>query len=400
VEKENMRKTLPRYTAIASLTVAVISSTEAAHAWTANNLYFFADEFGFGLPAGVTLKKGALYGVVSNGGTLGCGSVFKLTEAVPTWSRVVLHQFAGGAKDGCEPLGELTFGSDGALYGTSYGGGLENCTGIDSPTCGTVFRLLPRPDPNPWKIEVLYKFKGGADGFYPGAGVVFGSDGKLYGTTAGFCGPSTVFQLSPPAAGKTKWTHKVLYRGAYAITAPVTFDSDGNLYMTEGGGCGAGQVFRLEPPNWHFRQLLAFSGGDDGGDPYAGVVFDDAGVLYGTTKAGGSTNNGTVFSLTPNGKRWKHKVLHSFAGAPNDGADPRVELVRDSKGNLYGTTNGGGANNYGAVFQLKPGGGEGVLWSFALSGPEGNNPVAPLTLDKDNLLYGTTFYSNVFRLTK
>jgi hypothetical protein len=120
------------------------------------------------------------------------------------------------------PQGELVFGPDGALYGTTYGGGLSNCTGIDSPTCGIVYKLTPAPEPNPWGFEVIYKFKGGDNGYYPGAKVVFDDDGTIYSTTAGYCGRggSTVFKLTPPGPGDTKWKHRVLRIATLPIAAP------------------------------------------------------------------------------------------------------------------------------------------------------------------------------------
>jgi uncharacterized repeat protein (TIGR03803 family) len=393
--------------------LGLTAASPPARAWDPETLFHFSDEFGFRVPAGVIRKQGALYGVVSNGGTLQCGSVFKLTAGAlgDPWNRVILHQFAGGDADGCSPQGELVFGPDGALFGTAYGGGLDDCTTIDGQRCGIVYKLAPAPDPGPWGFQILYKFKGGNDGYYPSARLIFGDDDALYGTTGGYCGNggATVFKLTPPASGQTKWTHKVIYSAPTPIAAPVVFDETGNLYGTEGAGCTFGRVFKLEKPvppatKWRARSLHDFTGGADGSFPFAGVIFDAAGILYGTTDGGGGSNNGTVFSLTPpvSGNRWKHKVLHSFAGQP-DGAHPDAELVQDSRGVFYSTTVSGGEFNYGTVFQLKQSGADwnaSVLLSFTLSGPQGYWPKAPLTLDGRNVIYGTSSLSDAFRLTR
>jgi uncharacterized repeat protein (TIGR03803 family) len=250
----------------------------------------------------------------------------------------------------------------------------------------------------------LYKFKGGDDGFYSSAVLRLGKNGTLFGTTGGYCGHggATVFALSPPAKKGGKWKHTVLYASTSPIPGPVSLDSDGNVYGTEGGGgCTNGRVFQLDSGTWKPHSLHDFTGGSDGAFPFAGPIRDNAGVLYGTTLGGGDAGLGTVYSLTPpkQGKKWKLNILHSFTGQP-DGYEPFAELALAGDGSLYGTTVSGGANNYGSVYRIDTKGKEDVLWSFALSGPEGYYPNGPVTIQDNKTLYGTTYYSDVFQLTK
>ncbi|MBV9570385.1 MAG: hypothetical protein JO056_04000 [Alphaproteobacteria bacterium] len=383
--------------------LAVAAAVAPAQAWKAKTVYHVqGDDYGFGVPDAVLLSNGSLFSAVAEGGTHGCGGVVQLADQGAKWALTVLHQFAGGADDGCRPYGALIRDDAGAFYGSTYGGGLENCTGIDLPTCGTIYRLTLSHGTG--KIEILYKFKGGDDGFYPNAILRSGKNGTLFGTTGGYCGHggATVFTLTPPKKKNGKWKHAVIYNSTSPIPGPVNLDATGNVYGTEGGaGCTNGRVFQLDSGTWNPHSLHDFVGGSDGAFPYAGVIFDDAGVLYGTTLGGGDSSLGTVYSLTPpkHGGKWKLKILHSFAGQP-DGYQPFAELTLADDGTLYGTTTSGGANNYGSVFQITKTGEESILWSFLLSGPQGYYPNGPVTIADSKTLYGTTYYSDVFQLTK
>jgi uncharacterized repeat protein (TIGR03803 family) len=140
--------------------------------------------------------------------------------------------------------------------------------------------------------------------------------------------------------------------------------------------------------------LYSFANSPDGAGPFAGLTLDSAGNLYGTTVTGGASGTGTVFKLAPNGSAgYTESVLYSFGAGP-DGANPYAGLILDSAGNLYGTTPMGGASGFGTVFQLAPNGSAGytesVLYSFG-AGPDGEAPYAGLILDSAGNLYGTTF---------
>jgi uncharacterized repeat protein (TIGR03803 family) len=329
---------------------------------------------------------GALYGTTSRGGGagcvggLGCGTVFKLTPPAAgqtKWTKEILYRFQGGS-DGEAPFAGLVFDSKGALYGTTLAGG-----GTFGP--GTVFKLTPPAvGQTQWTEEILYRFTGaGGDGDGPQAGLIFDSKGALYGTTSGGGGPSncgTVFKLKPPAVGQTQWTEKVLYSfagtgdGCLPLFGRLIFDSEGALYGTARGttnviGAASGTVFKLVPPAsgymWTETVLYSFKGGSDGSQPFAGVIFDSKGALYGTTERGGGGAScptigcGTVFKLKPPAPgltQWTEKVLYRFQGTfgGGDGESPEGGLIFDGAGALHGTTLAGGNISLGTVFKLKP----------------------------------------------
>jgi len=340
-----------------------------------------------------------------------------VTSAWAAPKEKVLHNFGNGA-DGDIPYSTLISDATGNLYGTTlYGGGSMNCP----VGCGTVFELTPGTT-GKWKEKVLYSFIGNGDGYYPQAGLILDTSGNLYGTTfnggtfddcSDGCG--TVFQLAPGAHGK--WTEKVLHSfnaNGTDGTGPadsLILDAAGNLYGTTwaggGTGCsngwGCGTVFQLAPGGggtWTESVLYSFcpsSECTDGATPFASLIFDGAGNLFGTTSAGGnpicSSGCGVVFRLTMNsGGTWTEKVLHSF-GKGKDAANPYASLIFDAHGNLYGTTYQGGTYNAGTVYQLTPGVGgtwtEKVLHSFG-KGTDGDNSYASLIFDKAGNLYGTT----------
>jgi len=222
--------------------------------------------------------------------------------------------------------------------------------------------------------EVLHSFGKGTDGRFPEAGLIIDSKGNLYGTTGGGGAYSygTVFELTPKAGGR--WTEKVLhsfnYNGKDGVDpyAGLIFDTAGSLYGTTSGG-GAysyGTVFELTPKasgGWTEKVLHSFNeNGNDGYNPQqASLILDAAGNLYGTTPFGGPLGGcsglgcGTVFELTPKaGGLWTEKVLHSFNDNGTDGYDPWAGLILDTAGHLYGTTYFGGASGGGTVFEIKP----------------------------------------------
>lgn len=171
-------------------------------------------------------------------------------------------------------------------------------------------------------------------------------------------------------------------------TAGLVRDSTGNLYGTTfyGGANSLGVVFKLDTSN-NETVLHSFAGGSDGANPYGGVIRDSAGNLYGTTTAGGSPTCqcGIVFKVSSSGKE---TVLYRFRGG-TDGAVPWSGLTRDSEGNLYGTTTSGGYSNYGTVFKVNSSGKESVLYRFR-GGSDGSAPVAGVIRDSEGNLYGAT----------
>ncbi len=261
-----------------------------------------------------------------------------------------------------------------------------------------------------WNEKVLHSFNNnGTDGYEPYffGSLIFDAAGNLYGTTyaGGIYGYGTAFELSP-AGGS--WTETVLYNFGNGMgdgrnpRAGLIFDATGNLYgtSTTGGTSGYGTVFELTPTGgggWTERVLYSFGNTPDGAYANAVLIFDGAGNLYGTTELGGANGPyGTVFELTPTaGGGWTEKVLHSFANG-TDGARPLASVIFDAAGNLYGTTTEGGTNRDGTVFELTPtaGGGwtETLLHSFNNNGTDGFLPNAGLIFDATGNLYGTTYY--------
>jgi uncharacterized repeat protein (TIGR03803 family) len=359
--------------------------------------------------------SGNLYGTTLLGGThsncdngSGCGTAFKLSPAEGGgWTETILHDFDYNGKDGYQPNGSLVFDGAGNLYGTTEAGGTGACEGVTSVVgCGTVFELSPAAGGG-WTEKILYSFlSNGRDGNTPLSALVFDSDGNLYGTTynGGAYNYGTVFELSPRTGGG--WTEKVLHSfqdiqgkdGSFP-NGSLTFDSAGNLYGTtqNGGLYHVGTAFELTPRaggGWAETILHNFA---VNAFPRAGLIFDAAGNLYGTTPSGGTGHKGTVFELTPAvGGEWPETVLHSFENNGVDGYEPLGSLVFDAKGNLFGTTFDGGTGTCregcGTVFELTPAaGGEWTetVYSFA-DGLDGYWPASNLVFDRFGNLYGTT----------
>jgi uncharacterized repeat protein (TIGR03803 family) len=217
-----------------------------------------------------------------------------------------------------------------------------------------------------WTEKTLHRFMdSGEDGITPNSGVIIDGAGNLYGTTAlGGSGYGTVFSLMPTGGGN--WTEKILHRfsnndkdGFYPY-AGLVLDASGNLYGTtvEGGVFGRGTVFELIPSadgGWGEKILHSFGSGVKGSDPEGPLLLDASGNLYGATYEDGTASEGTVYELSPSGGgRWSEKILHNFTRGLDDGHNPEGGLIFDSAGNLYGTTYGGGANDQGAVFEITP----------------------------------------------
>jgi len=337
-----------------------------------------------------------------------------------------LHNFTGGA-DGAFPIGGLTLGPAGHLYGTSVSGG--NLTGecLDLGGCGGVFRLTRSA--GGWTLVPLFSFSPlfGA-GATPYAPVTMAPDETLYGTTSMGGSPAcsfgcgTVFHLTPPSSpcltALCPWTETVIYdfqsvADGYMPFGPVTLDAAGNIYgtTTEGGANSAGSVFKLTRSGggWTKTTLHDFVGAGDGARPQAGVIFDAAGNLYGTATEGGDLSCGsgigcgTVYELSPSPSGWTETTLYTFE-MNSVGISPRAGVIFDSAGNLYGAASGG-AMGSGTVYELQPSNGgwtATVLQAFSGTG----GPGASLTMDAAGNLYGTTagsgdhFRGSVFKLTK
>jgi uncharacterized repeat protein (TIGR03803 family) len=402
----------------------------SAHASTYQVIHDFTGATG-SIPVGslVADASGDFYGVTSQdtGETgkcagLGCGNVFKLYKtAAGGWASTNLHKFAGGTKDGSSPQAGLAFDSAGNLYGTTWQGGLYGA--------GIAFELSPSPaSTSGWTYSVIYNFGASyADGEEPQTALAIDASGNLYGSTisggntTGYChnlSCGVVYELSPSSSGT--WTETVLHSfsgsdGAWS-RGTLVFDTAGNLYGTteyggnltdcDGGGCGT--VYELSPNGsggWTQTVLYNFTGESDGKYPwYAGVIFDSAGNLYGTTGGGGHNSQcnggcGVIYELSPNGGGgWTETVIHSFTGDDDTpgaaGAWPEYNLTADASGNLYGGAYWGGKDGDGVIYKLSPSGGG--IWTESLlhyftGGSAGAYPYqSGLTFGSDGNLYGMT----------
>ena len=306
---------------------------------------------GRSLTSAWSLTREGTYGTTPYGGAHVAGVVFRLTAA---GKYKVLHSFCAlnNCKDGMNPQGALVLDQKGNLYGTTQYGGAYGA--------GVAFRVTPQG-----KETTFYSFCAQGppctDGANPSAGLIFDQEGNLYGTT---------------------------YRGG---TDP---------FGCGGYGCGVAFKLTLEGKEKVLYSFCAQSGCPDGTQPYAGVVFDRKGNLYGTAGGGAHLDCGgyppagcgVVFKLNPEGKE---TVLYSFCAQTNctDGAGAYGGLIVDRLGNLYGTA-AGGTYEAGVVFKLTPKGKETVLYSLCSKGgcTDGDYPYGGLVLDQKGSLYGTTFY--------
>jgi uncharacterized repeat protein (TIGR03803 family) len=334
---------------------------------------------GLHLSAGLLDANGALYGTTSGGGTHAGGTVFSITTS---GTEEVLHSFACtrrrcSSSDGRFPNAAL-IDVNGTLYGTTSSGGSVAC---QKNGCGTVFSITKTGTE-----QVLHAFAGApSDGSNPYASLI-DVNGTLYGTTAGggTNNDGTLFSIT------TSGTEQVLHSFAgapsdgsnpYASLVNV----NGTLYGTAfgGGTYKDGTVFSITT-NGTERVLHSFAGASsDGANPSASLI-DVSGELYGTTSAGGARGLGTVFSITKTGKE---QLLYSFVGTP-DGFYPTASLLYVD-GLLYGTTLHGGTNNDGSIFSVTTSGAEQILHSFAGAPSDGANPAGSL-IDVNSTLYGAT----------
>ena len=275
---------------------------------------------------------GSLYGTNPYGGPFGAGTLFKVDPT--TGSLTVLHAFVA-ATDGGYPVGGVTQGRDGNLYGTTNSGGPLGY--------GTVFKVDAAG-----VLTVLHAFDYTNDGAYPYASVIQGRDGNFYGTTS-YAGPNnagTLFRVDPSGVFTT--LHVFSSADGVSPIAALLQGSDGSFYGTTnyGGPKGAGTVFKVDASG-ELTVLHSFDNGTEGGYLYAGLIEDGQRNLFGMTSSGTQIRNGTIFRLDPAGTL---STLHVFSAT--DGTQSRGALVRGFDGSLYGTAVTGGAGAYGTVYRL------------------------------------------------
>jgi hypothetical protein len=286
--------------------------------WTETAIYKFTGGADGDRPlAGLILDAaGNLYGTTTAGGnstescvyedTTGCGVVFKLAPASGGgWTYSALHTFSGGS-GGSAPLAGVTLSSTGDLFGTASGGGTDDR--------GLVFELLPSG--GSWTFHILHSFTGGTDGSFPAGTLALDAAGNVFGTAevGGADSKGVLFELSPKSGG------------------------------------------------WKFSLLHTFTGGHDGGQPI-GTLTLSGGNLYGTTIFGGEVRDnvclevgcGVAYEFSPHsGGAWTETLLHTFTSNGTDGTNPYAGVAFNSAGDLFGTTIEGGADGSGVVFEIVP----------------------------------------------
>jgi len=392
-------------------------------------------------------KARNLYGVTTNGGDGGsdcflgsCGTVYQLTPSGTSggpWVETVIYNFKGKSQnDGEDPYSGLLIDDAGNLYGATGYGGSGNCTLVGTSVgCGTVFELSPPPQPGgQWSETILYNLQGGSDGYLPYGDLTVDKAGNIYGSTLygggyGICDENiypncgTVFRLGPPQGPGGAWQETVLYsfKGeGVSFYDPVvdgadpngglTLDSAGAIYGTtqygglamacggsaEGSGCGT--VFKLVPPvvqnqPWAEQVLYRFQPPPDGSYPFAGVILDEQGNVYGTNIFGGASLGGTLFKLSPSSEPsglWIETILHNFGSIPYDGVIPEAKPTLEQSGNLYGRTIGGGPRSRGTVFHLDLRNNNYNIVTHFKGGPSGGHPNNSLKLGPYGNVYMTT----------
>ena len=326
--------------------------------------------------------QGNLYGCSYTGGQYGLGTIYELPAGSST--PVTLHSFANNGVDGYNPESKVALDSDGNLYGFTDSGGQY--------TYGTVWEL-PHGSSS---ISILYSFQGSTDGSEPLGTACVDSSGNIYGVTfqGGQFGDGSIFEIF--AANHTKAD---LYDfGATADDGvnpdTIVMDSNGNIFGTarNGGQYSLGNVFELPAGSHTLTVLSSFApNGVDGAYPYAGVDFDPFGNLWGVTSAGGSQSNGAIFELTKNGSGFNPATtVYSFQTNGVDGVISYADVAFDAQGDLFGTTNGGGAHNLGTVFELAKGAATiVVLHAFATG--EGAQPHGGPTVTASGGIFGDTY---------
>jgi len=375
-----------------AVTLAVLSAllmaARPAQAQTQNVLWNFT-----GIPdgqspyGGVTVNGSNFFGTTYQGGAYGFGSVYELQpNGTGGYNESVIYSFCPASPsctDGQYPtFGSVLFNKSGVLYGTTFLGG-ANAEGV-------VFTLTPSG--STWTYDVIYSFGAVPDAQNPVNGLIMDGSGNIFGTAynGGGANNGAVFELSPNGSGG--WTEQVA-QSINSLFGGLAVNAAGDIY-----GTTENSVFELQPNGsggFLLSTLFTFNSADtatQGSNPNGTVILDSKGNIYGTTTAGGKYNLGTVYKLTLGTKgTYTEKILYSFGATSLSGSTPYAGVVADTAGNLYGTTKVGGKNGAGIVYELVSNNGGYVnrtLQQFI--GENGAVPYAGLVYS-GGYLYGTTF---------
>jgi uncharacterized repeat protein (TIGR03803 family) len=356
----------------------MLAASQLAFAQTESVVYSFANPpDGYGPESSLAADAaGNMYVTTVNGGANNQGAIVMLT---PSATESVLYSFLSGTSDGHHPVaGLVPFKGSPSFVGTTISGGTTNN--------GAVFFVNPGVGEG-----TFYNFLGGTDGANPYSALAQIGTNYVYGTTynGGQYGYGTVFSFRI-SDGLEKILHSFnsafpTLDGAHPYGALTVHK--GLMYGTTqmGGASNLGTVFSITKTGT-YTLVYSFKGGaTDGQSPNAGVLFDSAGNIYGTTYGGGQSNAGVVYEISAGGVE---SVLHSFGRNSADGSNPYSSLIK-AKGAFYGTTLQGGSANGGTIYKITAAGVETVVHQFA-GGADGFNPYGALLLGKDKALYGTT----------
>jgi uncharacterized repeat protein (TIGR03803 family) len=365
--------------------VAILLSLATSHSVWGQGKCVVLKSFGYPVQSGseprgtILVADGMLYGTTLVGGAYNRGTVFSMRLNGSDFH--VLHSF--NVNDGYNPESGLVLGIDGALYGTAAGGGARNS--------GVVFKL----NTDGTGFKVLHNLDFATSGREPRAGLIEARDGKLYGVAmaGGSSGGGTIFALNTNGTVfKVVHSFNAVSSDGATPAGELIEDDAGALYGVAAGGGHAqsGLIFRVNLQDSRFTVLHRFGAtGNDGRNP-TGRLLCHGKVLYGITATGGPLGCGTVFMLNVDGSGYQ--TLHRFN---NENRSPIGPLVRRKDGTLYGVTSVGGTYNGGSIFQLTSDRKYSVIHYFGRldTRPEehgGRGPLAGLTIDENETIYGTT----------
>lgn len=354
----------------------VLSTVAMAGAQTVTTLYNFVGGKNSGEnPWYVTLVQGTngeLYGTTYGGGAKGLGTFFEVTTS---GTFTLLHSFAGGATDGANPTGGLTLGTDGNFYGTTQQGGTD--------TQGTVFKMTTAG-----VITLLHSFDNVTDGAFPWGPPIEGTDGNFYGTASGGKGQDgLVYKVTSTGTYTTIYTFTATY-GTSPIASP-TQGTDGNLYIpvSLGGTDECGTIVKISTAGV-LQGSYDFPCSPGGQFPIGPLVQAANGNFYSTTQDGGTNGRGTIYQITTG---LAVTVLHSFDATFGDGQYPGAGLLLATDGNYYGSAAEGGTYDDGMLFNTSTSGTYKGLYSFNNSvNLMQMSPLSPPVQDTNGTLYGVT----------
>jgi uncharacterized repeat protein (TIGR03803 family) len=368
------------------LALLALLSVGSAQAQQLTTLHSFNSADGYLPFAGLTLgNDGNFYGVTEHGGDFAGGAAFRIT---PSGSFTLLHSFGQSSTDPQHPHATLIKGNDGNFYGVTVHGGTSGN--------GTVYKMSPDG-----QVTVIHSMAL-SEGTHPDGPLLLAPDGNFYGTApqgggSGGAGSGTVFKMTPDGTLTVLHSFSGTFGGANNDGADpeagLTLGSDGNLYgTTAGGGTSAQGTAFVVTTSGSFTTIHTFASDSQnlGAHPVGNLTLGSDNSFYGTCANDVVSGNGIIFKMSTSGTV---QTLYHFLNSTSDGAAPHGTLFLGSDGNFYGTASGGGAAGAGSIFKITPAGVFTLLYSFTgnqTNSTDGANPWAGVVQGSDGGLYGTT----------